>query len=350
MKKGDIVDLIRCHVDGDEIGFRAAANKIANEFDENGDKELSRYISSLLTDVNTFVPQSVNDEKMPRFFTELPVGHTPLYLPDDIKSDIFGIVNAVKRKMIFRFIFKGKPGTGKTETVKQLGRLLDRKIWSVNFNSLIDYKLGETSKNMALMFEDLAKIKDKDQILVLFDEIDALAMDRVDNNDLREMGRATSAMLKGLDSIPEDIMIVATTNLFSSLDQALTRRFRYVIDFDRYSKDDLVEIGLKFYEHALTTARDVGSDQSVLRKILRLADEKVAPGDLKNVIYSAVAFNGSNDKYDHLKRILLYVDRTPDALSLKKLKNEGFTLREMEVLTGIPKSTAERELRENGTR
>ena len=38
-----------------------------------------------------------------------------------------------------------------------------------------------------------------DKVIFLFDEIDALALDRTNSHDLREMGRATSTLLKGLD-------------------------------------------------------------------------------------------------------------------------------------------------------
>ena len=47
----------------------------------------------------------------------------------------------------------------------------------------------------------------------MFDEIDAIALNRLDTNDLREMGRATSAILKGIDSLNNEVVLIATTNL-----------------------------------------------------------------------------------------------------------------------------------------
>ena len=45
-----------------------------------------------------------------------------------------------------------------------------------------------------------------EKVIVLFDEIDAISLDRTNQNDLREMGRATSTMLKCLDKMNENIV------------------------------------------------------------------------------------------------------------------------------------------------
>ena len=42
---------------------------------------------------------------------------------------------------INKFLFQGMPGTGKTEAVKQLARILDREIFMVDFSAIIDSKL-----------------------------------------------------------------------------------------------------------------------------------------------------------------------------------------------------------------
>ena len=58
------------------------------------------------------------------------------------------------------------------------------------------------------LFEEMNGIYQKYNMIFLFDEIDALALDRTNNNDLREMGRATSTLLKCLDSLDKDIILV----------------------------------------------------------------------------------------------------------------------------------------------
>ena len=107
--------------------------------------------------------------------------------------------------------------------------------------ALIDSRLGETAKNIIELFDEIVHIGSRG--VVLFDEIDAVALDRINVNDVREMGRATSTLLGQLDSLSTDSLVIATTNLFPQLDKALVRRFDKVVDFDRYNKNDLAGIG-----------------------------------------------------------------------------------------------------------
>lgn len=46
----------------------------------------------------------------------------------------------------------------------------------------------------------------------------------------------------------ERIVLIATTNLFEHFDKALIRRFDSVIDFNRYSQEDLMDISGRIFE------------------------------------------------------------------------------------------------------
>ena len=46
----------------------------------------------------------------------------------------------------------------------------------------MDSKLGQTSKNISALFNELHKIPQPQKIIILFDEIDALAIDRINSN------------------------------------------------------------------------------------------------------------------------------------------------------------------------
>lgn len=56
---------------------------------------------------------------------------------------------------INKFLFQGAPGTGKTEAVKQLARILEREIYMVDFSAIIDSKMGQTQKNMSELFKEI---------------------------------------------------------------------------------------------------------------------------------------------------------------------------------------------------
>lgn len=156
---------------------------------------------ALVTDPISFVPQSgfnditdtIEDIKyLQKISTSV---EQPPLLPQVITDDIIGVANAEKRNLgVCKFLFHGKPGTGKTEAVKQLGRMLKKDVYSVEFTQIIDSKLGQTSKNLSELFKEITAINSYNKCIILFDEIDALALDRTNSNDLREMGRVTSTL------------------------------------------------------------------------------------------------------------------------------------------------------------
>lgn len=344
MKKKNIISLIKYYAEKNDTGFRNEAYEIAKDFDLSGDYQLSEYIMSLLSNVNTFVPQ-ISETNSP-FFEHIDAQEDMLLMPDEITNDLLGVVNAIEHNIgINKFLFQGLPGTGKTEAVKQLARILNREIFMVDFSAVIDSKLGQTQKNLAALFKEINNFTQLEKVIILFDEIDALALDRTNPNDLREMGRATSAMLKEFDRLNEDIVLIATTNLFEYFDKALIRRFDAIIDFNRYTEEDLLSIAERMLDRYLDKLKLANRDIRLFRKIMKLMPEKMYPGDLKNLIKTAVAFSNPQDGMDYFRR-LYYSICGEKPKDLKKLQAQKFTVREIEILTGKSKSSVSRELRE----
>lgn len=343
MKKSNVISLIRYYIEKNDDAFRNEAYEIARDFDKSGDYQLAEYIMSLLSNVNTFVPQS-NEQEL-QYFEKIEAQEDMLLLPDAILQDILGVVNAISHKIgINKFLFQGLPGTGKTEAVKQLARILEREIYMVDFSMIVDSKLGQTQKNLSQLFNEINSFLQPEKLLILFDEIDAIALDRNNPNDLREMGRATSAMLKGFDRLNDKIILVATTNLYEHFDKALIRRFDSVIDFNRYSKEDLMTIAEKMLDRYLNKLKLANRDIRLFRKIIGLYDTIPFPGDLKNVIKSAVAFSDPNDGQDYFRRLYSTIcNEKPE--DLQKLQTQGFTVREIEILTKKSKSSVARNLK-----
>lgn len=343
MKKKNILNLIKYYSEKNDSGFRSEAYEIAHDFDAAGDYQLSEYIMALLSNANTFVPQMSETDLA--YFRKVELSNEPLPLPDEISEDIIGIVNAVGHRVgVNKFLFQGAPGTGKTESVKQIARLLDRELYIVDFEAVIDSKLGQTSKNIAELFREINNFVHPEKVIVLFDEIDAIALNRTDSNDLREMGRATTSILKGMDGLNEMIVFVATTNLYSSFDKALTRRFDTVIDFNRYSQEDLLDIAEMLLNGYLARFKFAGKNIRLFRKIIGGMEKIPYPGDLKNMIKTAIAFSKPDDEFDYLRRLYKATGKSLD--DLKELQNNGFTVREIEILTGVSKSRVSRELKE----
>ena len=343
MKKSDVLDLIKYHYECKEIEFRNQCTAIARSFDKQGDAQLAQYIMGLMSQSDRLLPQVENSSQylVP---SKLDVG--PLPLPLSIMNDLKGIINAVNHHIgINKFLFVGSPGTGKTESVKQVARLIGKELLVVDFSYLVDSKLGQTVKNLAVLFNEINNLPFKQNYFILFDEIDSIVLDRVNQNDLREMGRVTSAFLKEIDRLSPEIILIATTNLFDNLDKAVTRRFDAIIDFDRYSDDDKVEVAIVILTDLLKQFKNVARDLKLFKKIIYSSNTIPNPGDLRNMIRTSLAFSDPKDPHDYQKRLLRSFHNGKN-LSISKLSKLGFTVREIEILTGVSKSSVSRELSE----
>lgn len=341
MQKANIINLIKFFVEKNNEHFIEESHKIANDFDKNGDKQIAEYIRTMITGNDVLIPQSFNDEymflKKCYFFNNVK----NLLLPKATKDSIYGVINAIKNNKLNKFIFYGQSGTGKTESVKLISNILKKDLYIVEFGALIDSKLGQTQKNIISLFDEINKQSLKSEIIVLFDEIDTIVMNRVSSNDLREMGRVTSTFLNCLDNLHNYITIIATTNLIDQFDRALLRRFDLKINFDTYSKDDLFEIAQAIYKFYLNndlqkyeTSKKINS---LFRKIIYSMNPILSPGELKNAIKSSIFCSDSNDKYEHFRRLYKSISNNNE-ISIQQLKRLNFNVREMEILTNISKS------------
>ncbi len=345
MKKKSVINLIRYYSEKNDAGFRSEAYEIAREFDKTGDIQLSEYIMALLSDANAFVPQEVRGESA--YLQKASGSPKPLPLPDVIADDVKGVINAIGHNAgINKYLFEGSPGTGKTETAKHIARILERELFSVDFDALLDSRLGQSAKNIAELFREINGFAHPDKVVILFDEIDALALDRTNSNDVREMGRATTAVFKGLDGLDDRIVLIATTNLFDSFDKALVRRFDSVVDFNRYSRENLLDVAEALLGSYLNRFKFAGRNMKLFRKIMQLMPEIPFPGELENLLKTSIAFSDVGNSFDYLRRLYKAVG-AGDPDDLKELQAQGFTMREIEILSGVSKSTAARELKES---
>ena len=350
MKKQNILNLIKYHSEDNEIGFKTEAYEIAKCFEAMGDRSLAHHIMMLISRKNALTPQSVETDNfiISTFLQKVPLKSQPnaLPLPEDIFADIEGIINAVGRfNELNKFLFYGPAGTGKTESVKEISKRLARDLYIVNYSQLIDSRLGQTAKNISDLFVEINNYKYPNRLLILFDELDALALDRTNSNDVREMGRVTSTLLTCLDGMDPNVLLIATTNLYEHMDKAFLRRFDATVDFSRYSKADLIDVAEVILQSYLTKFPDVGRNVKLFRKIMELPNKLPYPGDIKNIIKSSLGFSNPSSEFDYMRRIYLKLTGQ-SSLSLSRLNFEGFTLREIEILTGVSKSNVARKLKE----
>lgn len=347
MKKKNILNLIKYYAEKNDAAFRDEAYEIARDFEENGDSQLCDFILSTLVGSNTFTTQSFQMvELKSNYLKKIDYKLPNIVLPHSIQKDVDGVVNAIQRNIgVNKFLFEGAPGTGKTESVKFIANKLNKNLYMVHFNDLIDSHLGQTQKNIDILFEEIANFSQLNNAIILFDEIDAIAIDRINSNDVREMGRATTAVLKALDNLKDEIIIIATTNLYSSFDKALVRRFDAIVNFNRYSREELGDIALVIYNDLLNKFKINGSNVRLVRKIINLYEKIPYPAELLNMIKTSIAFSDLDDDSDYLRNMYFAVTRQNN-IDIKELQKLAFTLREIEILAKKSKSQIGRDLKE----
>jgi len=91
----------------------------------------------------------------------------------------------------------------------------------VRFDSLISSFFGESAANLRSVF---IAAKDRPCVLLL-DECDFIARSRVQSKDIGEASRLVNTLLQLMEDYDAPGLLVATTNVESSLDHALFRRF-----------------------------------------------------------------------------------------------------------------------------
>lgn len=343
MRKQNIVNLVKYHVEQNNAAFVSEVAEIARNFDAKGDCEVAQYLLDLVSNANVYIPQA--SYRNLEFLEKIEYSSKPLILPNIIQEDVIGIARAVKNRTgMSKFLFYGAPGTGKTESAFQIARLLERDILSVHLEQLIDSRLGETSKNIIRLFDEINHLM-YSRVIIIFDELDALVLNRSSNNDLREMSRVTSTFLKELDALNDQIVVIATTNLFDEFDRALIRRFDATVSFDRYSKNDLIEVADEILTSNIKKAANANKDLRLFNKILNRLAKIPYPGDMKQIIKTSIAFSDETNKYDYLRKIYLALNGNPEVVDIQELSEQGFTTREIEILARIPKSSVSRKLK-----
>ena len=136
----------------------------------------------------------------------------------------------------FACLFYGTPGTGKTETVLQLAKAVGRPIMQVNISSIRSKWVGETEQNMKACFDTYRKyVKDSNIAPILFfNEADALFTTRNENAQYgvdKMENTMQNIILQEMENL--DGILIATTNLQTSMDSAFERRFLYKIEFTK---------------------------------------------------------------------------------------------------------------------
>ena len=127
----------------------------------------------------------------------------------------FGLKN---RKTVLLY---GQPGCGKSLGAKRIAWNTGLPLLKVRFDALLSSYFGESASNLRLVFE---AAKERPCVLLL-DECDFIARSRSNSRDIGEASRIVNSLLQLMENYDAPGLLIATTNIEDSLDNALFRRF-----------------------------------------------------------------------------------------------------------------------------
>ncbi|MGV1832126.1 AAA family ATPase [Agrobacterium vitis] len=158
-----------------------------------------------------------------------------------------------------RLLFCGPPGCGKSLTAEVLAKELGLPFMVAKLDALIGSMLGETASNLRRLFDAAER-----QTSILFiDEFDALARTRSDPTEHNEMRRVVNNLLLMIERFKGRGFIVAATNLESTIDPAIIRRFDEVVLFGRPNASDIRRL-IKFKTRNFGLEFDIAVDAKQL--------------------------------------------------------------------------------------
>ncbi len=191
-------------------------------------------------------------------------------------------------------LFAGPSGTGKTMAASILAQELDQPLYRVDLSQIFDRYVGETEKNLARIFEAART----GHAIILFDEADALFSKRtnVSSANDRYANLEVNYLLQRIEQ--HRGIVILTTNLDSSIDDAFRRRIRFTIRFPEPDEATREILWRSMIPASAQVADDIGWER--VAKMFELPG-----GAIKNAVLRAAFLavgDGTAITTDHLER------------------------------------------------
>jgi predicted AAA+ superfamily ATPase len=177
---------------------------------------------------------TVSDENLSWKVRELKnLDFDDVFLPENLMEELLTYTKLFKTKNVLqRFMFSGVPGTGKTESTRAVSNILNRDgvtVIKTNICKIINEKF------------ELAKLLAPS--IIILDDIDLYLGDRNSTGVSPLLGSFLD-ILDGVDKLPDNVGVIASTNAPHLIDLAAQRpgRFNKVLFFDKLTKDNIVNI------------------------------------------------------------------------------------------------------------
>lgn len=250
---------------------------------------------------------------------------------DDSQLKQFSIYNLAPSVLL-----SGPPNTGKTTLCYLLFDQIKQEVtneinfYTVDVARMLDPALGQSSRNLEQIFQDLRKISSNgSSVFLLLDELDAFCMSRSRAQEHDAVRRAMTTLMLELDklqpSTSSNLLFFGITNVPNLVDTAVVRRFslKHSVDanlsWDEFkSYVDYLNAPIKYnpnqeelqklygiYKHRAFTAGDIkalykvlvidvvcgGKDISISERLINLFEKGFSTGEHLSETYKEL-YNG----------------------------------------------------------
>lgn len=228
------------------LGHNLLADELEKIAASERPKHNGSFSSFAQTDLSSLPKAKRNNMQLVTYIEHSLLKHH-MVLPDKIEARLLAIekeyvaqerlkkYNLTPKKKI---LLHGAPGCGKTLSAERIAWNLGLPLLKVRFDSLISSYFGESASNLRVVF-DYCK---KEPVVLLLDECDFIAKSRISSQDVGEVPRIVNMLLTLLDEYDAPGLVIATTNLKVSLDEALFRRFDDVIEIPMPSEREILQL------------------------------------------------------------------------------------------------------------
>lgn len=196
---------------------------LKDEKKEKAEKKKDKFEFNISEPLNSFEDVVLDDDTYEEIHNALGI----IQFKDKLFNE-WNLSSVIKKNVNLCINLYGYPGTGKTMVAHAIANELNLKILQINYADVESKYVGETSKNLMKIFE----YAEKNNVLILFDEADALLSKRVvDMHSATDVSvnQTRSVLLTLLDKFGG--MVIFTTNFISNYDSAFMRRIPYHIKF-----------------------------------------------------------------------------------------------------------------------
>jgi SpoVK/Ycf46/Vps4 family AAA+-type ATPase len=180
-------------------------------------------------------------------------------------------------------LFVGSSGTGKTMAAEVIAGELGLDLFKIDLSCLVSKYIGETEKNLSRVFEEA----EQSNAILFFDEADSVFGKRSEVKDShdRYANIEVNYLLQRMEEY-EGVVVLAS-NYQRNIDEAFTRRIRFIIEFPFPDDDYRRRIWHKVFPEHTPLGEDIDFD-FLAHKL------KLSGGNIRNIALGAAFLAAGN--------------------------------------------------------